>query len=112
MIPNCHDPTVLSANCHDPTVMSANCHDPTVLSANCHDPTVMSPTVMQEEQKGILTGSQRNDATFFYQTIRVGIHALILRCWGLLSCCLRQLFRFYTNVRQVAMVIPFLVVLA
>uniref|UniRef100_A0A915CQS0 Uncharacterized protein n=1 Tax=Ditylenchus dipsaci TaxID=166011 RepID=A0A915CQS0_9BILA len=29
----------------------------------------------QEEQKGILTGSQRNDATFFYQTIRVGIHA-------------------------------------
>uniref|UniRef100_A0A915DE93 Uncharacterized protein n=1 Tax=Ditylenchus dipsaci TaxID=166011 RepID=A0A915DE93_9BILA len=46
----------------------------------------------QEEQKGILTGSQRNDATFFYQTIR--------------------LFRFYTNFRQVAMVIPFLVVLA
>uniref|UniRef100_A0A915D3Z4 Uncharacterized protein n=1 Tax=Ditylenchus dipsaci TaxID=166011 RepID=A0A915D3Z4_9BILA len=38
----------------------------------------------QEEQKGILTGSQRNDATFIYQTIRVGIH----------------LFRFYTNFRQ------------
>uniref|UniRef100_A0A915DW49 Uncharacterized protein n=1 Tax=Ditylenchus dipsaci TaxID=166011 RepID=A0A915DW49_9BILA len=46
MIPNCHDPTVMSANCHDPTVMSANCHDPTVMIPNCHDPTVMSPTVM------------------------------------------------------------------
>uniref|UniRef100_A0A915ENT3 Uncharacterized protein n=1 Tax=Ditylenchus dipsaci TaxID=166011 RepID=A0A915ENT3_9BILA len=82
MIPNCHDPTVMSANCHDPTVMSANCHDPTVMIPNCHDPTVMSPTVMLVlARKGytsgvtLICGGSRQVAVPRWRSLSSDIHS-------------------------------------